>query len=137
MDNMTLNWETFLPALELATIPATIQQSPQRHLNYSLAKKLGCHHFQMSTFNKFTTVKPLLLNDLTFCKNSELKRTKWPVNMELNLKTILTKIPVRTTLKLVTKCSSQMTFIQEKTQNLHHNSKGLAKLLTLMTLMPK
>jgi len=65
IDDTTLNWETFLPAITLAITP----RLQLLHSSYFLEKKPDCRPSQMKIFNKYTTAKLQWPKDLTFCKN--------------------------------------------------------------------
>jgi hypothetical protein len=69
VNNTTLKWETFLPALALSynkSHHSTIQTKPFELL---LGKKHGFLHSLMKTSKKFITVKHLQQKALTFYNN--------------------------------------------------------------------
>jgi hypothetical protein len=68
VDDTTLNWETFLPALAISyntSYHSTITTTPFELL---LADKPNYRHFPMKKFSKFTTGKLQRQKDLTFYK---------------------------------------------------------------------
>ena len=76
VDDTTLNWETFLPALAISyntSYHSTIATTPFELL---FGEKARLPSFPMRTFNKFTTEKLQRPSDLIFSKNSEPKPTK-------------------------------------------------------------
>jgi hypothetical protein len=69
VNDTTLNWQTFLPALAISYNTINTQQLPQHRLNYSLARKPDYCHFPMKTFSKLITGKLQQRKVLAFYKN--------------------------------------------------------------------
>jgi hypothetical protein len=139
VDNTTLNWETFLPALAISyntRYHSTIATMP---FQLPFGQKAWLASFPNADIQQIHYGETAESSDrkISLFAGKGLESCHLPLKMKRNQKTILTKMLVHIILPSVTKCSFPMTFIQAKTLKEHNNSKDLEKLLTLMTLMLK
>jgi hypothetical protein len=113
VNNTTLKWETFLPALALSynkSHHSTIQTTP---FELILGEKHGFLHSLMKTSKKFITVKCLQQKDLTFYNNYKNDCMNLLQKRVPRLKCTLADIHMPINSKLVTKCPFQIWQISE------------------------
>jgi transposase InsO family protein len=103
VDDKTLNWETFLPALAISYNTSYHSTIATTLFELLFGEKASCHLFLMRTFSKFTTAKLRRLRDSISYKNYEPKRIKVQLSKDSNQNLHLIKIQCHTNSKLVTK----------------------------------
>jgi hypothetical protein len=127
IDDTTLNWETFLPALAISS-----NTSYHSTIATTLFKLLFGEKVRLPSFPN-EDIQQIHYGETSAAEHfNVLQKIRATAHQKTvkNQKAILTKVQGLTSFKLVTKCSFQTTFTQVKTLNLRPYSKGLEKSLT-------
>jgi len=103
MDETTLNWDEFLPALMLAYNTSYTPPLPSLHLSLYLGSDQDYRPYQHQRYNANTTVSLFQLKDYNCCSMHAKLLATMLNNKESNIKTILTNTLPLTISKLIKK----------------------------------